>query len=152
MEELKASVVAVCAVSGAICAVENLIAGTGLKTQMRLLMSLVLMLTVITPFVRGGIDIELPEAGDFGVDIGWSQEIYREELARQTAENVCEVLRGQIEAAGVSCGEISAEVNISEDMSISISRVTVSAEDFDAAAEIVRSCLGSGTEVCNGDT
>ena len=43
------------------------------------------------------------------------------------------------------------DVNISEDNSISISKVTVSAEDFAAASEIIRNCLGSETEVENGD-
>lgn len=150
MEELKNAVIAVCAASGAICAVDSLAAGTRLRSQMKLLLSMVLMLVAVTPFIRGGFDLELPDMSVYSSDFAYTAEIYSAELARQTAENIAEVLRSQIAAAGIECGDIEVEVNISDDMSISISRVTVSAADFEGASAVIRSSLGSDTEVYNG--
>ena len=78
-------------------------------------------------------------------------EIYNEELKRQSAENISSVLRDQIAAAGINCDKIEIDVNISEDSIISISKVIITADDFEAAASIVRSSVGSETEVVNGN-
>ena len=58
----------------------------------------------------------------------------------------------QIEAAGIKCEKIETEVNISETNSISISSVTIRADNFEAAAKVVRNSLGAETEVYNGNT
>ena len=75
-------------------------------------------------------------------------EIYNEELKRQSAEKYFFfVLRDQIAGAGINCDKIEIDVNISEDSIISISKVIITADDFEAAASIVRSSVGSETEV-----
>ena len=84
-------------------------------------------------------------------EYGYSAEKYRDELAGRCRENLTSVLRQQFESNGINCREIEVDVNILEDNSISISKVTVSAEDFAAASEIIRNCLGSEKEVENGD-
>ena len=151
MDGFKAAAAAICAASGAVCAVGGLVSGTRLKDQMKLLLDMIMLLVVITPFVSGGIAVEMPDTSGFTADLGSARERYIEQLEEQTGSNICDVLREQITAAGISCGEISAEVNISKDMSISISRVTVSSDSFEAAAEIIRRSIGSDTEVVNGD-
>lgn len=153
MEEFSNAVKAVCIVSAAVCIVENLVSGTRLRSQMRLILNLVLLMAVTAPFVRGGLEFELPDFGKYdSPDYSYSMEIYHEELKRKTSENVSAVLLEQITAAGIKCEKIEVGVNISEDSSISISRVIISADDFNGAAEIVRSSLGSETEVIDENT
>lgn len=153
MENFKAAVTSVCIVSAAICLIENLTSGTALKNQMKLMMKLIFALALLTPIVSGGAGIELPEPEDYEFsDDGYSLELYNSELEKAISENVADVLRGQLRAAGISFGNISVSVNISDDGSISISKVVISAEDFRAASEIIKNSLGEGTEVINEDT
>ena len=57
----------------------------------------------------------------------------------------------QIKASGIKCEEIKVSVNISETNSIDINSITVSADNYEAAADVIRSSLGAETEVRNGN-
>lgn len=151
MDSMKAAAAAVCAVSAGSAVIEWLFGGTGLKQQLKFILDLILAIVVISPFVSGGMDIHLPQVNTFDLGgYGYSQELYMDALAEQTQQNVSEVLREQIEAAGITCEDIVPEVNISEDMCIDIVRVVLTADDFAAAAGIVRDSLGADTEVVDG--
>lgn len=151
MDDIKTAAAAICAVSAGSAVIEGIFGGTQLRQQMKLLMDLILAILLISPFVKGGMDLQLPRINTFDLgEYSYSQELYMEALAEQTRENVSGVLREQIEAAGIACGDIVPEVNISEDMCIDIVRVVLSADDFSAAAGIVRDSLGADTEVVDG--
>lgn len=152
MEDFKNAVMAVCIVSAGVCMIENMVSGTKLKSQMKLLLNLTVASVLIASFTKSGIDFELPDFRAYDTaEYGYSQEIYLEEMCRQTAENVSGILLEYLSAAGINCSKIETEVNISEDTSIFISKVTISADDFGKAAEIIRNSIGSDTEVINGD-
>lgn len=151
--DLKPAVLAVCAVSAAKCLIGQAAGAAKMKNQIRLMLDVLLALVLITPFVQGFSGFELPQVGVYELaDYGYSQELYLQALSEQTAANVEEILAQQLTAAGVGCEKIVADVNISEDNSISITKVTVTTEDFEAAAEIVKNSLGRETEVVNGSS
>lgn len=150
MENIKSAVMAVCIVSAVKCLIGSITAVSKLKNQIGMLLNLLLAVVMISPFVNGLSDFELPEISDYeltGYD--YSDDIYASALAEQTAMNVESVLIQQISSAGIQCEKINAEINISPDYSISISRVTVTSEDFEVVAEIIRKSLGDETEVIN---
>lgn len=150
METIKSTVSSVCIVSAGLFAVRCLIADQTLRIRAETILKMIFALVLISPFVRGGFSIELPELTEYELaDNSFSRQAYMAELAKQTAENIQQVLMEQINASGVKCENISADVNISEDGSIFISKVTVRADDPEMAADIVRNCLGSDTEVIN---
>ncbi|HAE51864.1 MAG TPA: hypothetical protein DCG30_01230 [Ruminococcus sp.] len=152
MEGIKNAVRAACAVSVGICIMENLTAGTKFRNQLKLMLSLILAIVLISPFLKGWESIDIPDVNDFDLaEYGYSADIYSQELKKQTEKNISDVLAEQISAAGINCGEILTEVNISEDFSISINRVTVKTDDFFGAERIIRETLGSSTEVINGN-
>lgn len=152
MEEFSNAVKAVCAASAAVCLIEYTTAGSCMKRQMKMLLDLIMAVIILTPFVKGTFSLELPEIrGISPPQQEAAAELYNEQMCRQTAENIGAVLHQQIAAAGISCESIGIEVNISDEGSICINRVTISTEDFAAAAEIVRNSLGNDTEVLNGD-
>ena len=152
MDDLALTIKGICIASAGIFLMENLVGGTRLKNQMKLLMKLVLAILIIYPFVKEGCEFEMPEISAFEQqDFSDMTAIYNEELKRQSAENISSVLRDQIAAAGINCDKIEIDVNISEDSIISISKVIITADDFEAAASIVRSSVGSETEVVNGN-
>jgi len=150
MENFKNAVMAVCIVSAGVCMIENMVSGTRLKSQMKLLLNLTVITILIASFTEGSISFELPDFSSYSVEYDYSQKAYADEICRQTAENISSALSQQISSAGINCTEIKTEVNISDDNSIFISKVTISADDFGTASEIVRNSVGSNTEVVNG--
>lgn len=150
MEDFKNAVMAVCIVSAGICMIENMVTATKLKSQMKLLLNLTVATVLIASFTKGGISFELPDFPSYDAD-EYSYSLYSEEMCRQTAENISGILLEQLSAAGINCSKIETEVNISDDNSIFISKVTISADDFGKATEIIRNSIGSDTEVINGD-
>lgn len=150
MEDFKNAVMAVCIVSAGVCMIENMVSGTKLKSQMKLLLNLTVASVLIASFTKGGISFELPDFPSYDAD-EYSYSVYSEEMCRQTAENISGILLEHLSAAGINCSKIETEVNISDDNSIFISKVTISADDFGKAAEIIRNSIGSDTEVINGD-
>lgn len=152
MEGLNSAVRAICAVSAVMCVVEALAGGTRLKGQLRLILDLILALVLTAPFVKGGMDLQLPVIDQADLSAyGYSQEVYLAQIKAQSEENIASVLAEQISGAGISCEKVSVEVNISPDLSIDISKVELKTDSFSQAAEVVRSSLGAETEVVDGD-
>ena len=135
-------------VSAGICAVRSLVSGSPLSRKTELIMKMIFAAVLISQIVSGCLKIELPRTENYELsDYGYSREKYYEELMRQTSANLTEVLFQQLDSNGIICEKINVSVNISEDGSISISKVTVSTDDNEKAAEIIQNCLGLDTEV-----
>lgn len=149
MENVKSAVMAVCIVSAVKCLIESVSGASKLKNQLAMVLNLLLAVVMITPFVSGISGFELPEISEYEFEYDYSGDVYAQALADETADNIAGVLAEQIASAGIPCEKIEVAVNISPDYSISISSVTVTSEDFQAVAEIVRKSLGDGTEVVN---
>lgn len=149
MENIKSAVMAVCIVSAVKCLIGNISAVSKLKNQLSMILNLLLALVMISPFASGISEFELPEISDYTIDYDYTNDVYAEILVQETESNIEAVLMEQITASGIICEKIDVEVNISPDYSISINRVTVTSEDFQAVSEIIRKSLGDGTEVIN---
>ena len=151
MENIKGIVAALCFVSAGIYGVRNIVSDTALRRKAEVILKMVFAVILISPFVNGTFSFELPEFSEYELsEYSFSQDEYESELIRQSSENISQVLAEQITASGTACGKVVAEVNISEDGSIIISKVIVEADDFEKAADVVKSCLGEATEVVNG--
>ena len=138
---------AICIVSAGVCMIENMVSGTRLKSQMKFLLNLTVITVLIASFTKGSLNFEMPDIQS--EDTEYSQELYNNEICRQTAENISSILSEQINNAGIICTEINTEVNISDDNSIFISKVIISADDFEKAEKIIKNNVGSNTEVVN---
>lgn len=153
MEGLSSVIKAVCIISAAICMIDCLVAGTRFKNQMKFLLNLVFVTVIITPIINGVFTLELPEL-DMSVVTEYedTDELYIEEIKKQTGANISAVLKQQLEASGINCSDIETNINISETNSISINSVTVKADDFEAAVQVIRNSLGAETEVYDGNS
>ena len=151
MDGMKSIAMSVCLVSAGICTIRSLLSGSVLRERAEVLLKMVFIVVLINPFVRGTFSFELPELTDYELsEYSYSREESERELIQQASENISQVLLEQITAAGIVCENISAEVNISDDGSIIISKVTIMTDDFEKAEKIVGRCLGSEMEVLNG--
>ena len=153
MEVMRNAVKAVCAVSVITGLINVLAGGLRLKGQLIMIMDMLLLIVIITPFIRGMNEFELPEPDTYITDnYDYSEEMYISALREQTISNITDILAAQTEAAGFFCESIQPQINISDDMCISIERVVIKADDFEGAAEVIRSSLGADTEVLDGNT
>ncbi len=153
MESIKSTVAAICAVCAARTVIGGILSESKLKSGVIIMLDLFLALTMITPFAQGTIEFELPNLNDFSytsADI--EHDSYAAAVKEQTEENINSVLEQQFQSAGINFTSVETNVNISADYSISISSVTIMAEDYTAAALIVKSSLGMETEVINGNS
>ena len=148
MEGIRASVMAVCTVSAAICLAEQLMQGTRLRTPVQLILRLVLAAVIMMPFA-GVTDVSLPDIAAYTFDEEdlYGEELYLSELKRLTEENLADSLMEELTAEGIKCGKITPEINISQDGGISIIRVVLAAGTDEGAAEVIRRSLGADTEV-----
>ena len=149
MSDITTAVRTICLMAAGIGLLENITSGTKLRTQMEFILKLVLAAAIAAPFVSGSFDLSdisinsISEAEDY-------TDVYQQELAAQTSQNISDVLSAQLKAAGIAVGNIRTEVNISQDGSISINKVIVETEEPEAAARLIRNSLGQETEVING--
>lgn len=152
MDSIISAVKSVCIISAAICIIDLLASGTKFRNQIKFLLNLVFILVIITPITGEISEFSIPDVENyFNTDYSKSEEVYYKELERQTSENISSVLKAQIEAAGIICYKLETSINISKTNSISISSVTISTDNFEEAAAIIRNSLGSETEVLNGN-
>lgn len=153
MEGIKSTVIAICAVSAARCIVGNAAATSKLKSGLTTIFNLLLALIMITPFAQGTICLELPDISDYSYPVAdYGDDAYAMALKSETEANITAVLQQQFDSAGINYELIETNVNISADYSISISSVTITAKDYEAAALMVKNCLGMETEVINGNS
>jgi len=151
MGDFTEAVRTVCFVSVGICLIGKISGATKLKAQLEFIFKLILAVVIVSSFFSGDIEFDLSDIK--GLCVAESTDysgIYENELARQTGENISDVLMSQLRAAGITVEKIRTEVNISEDGSISINKVIVEAEEPEAAADLIRNSLGQETEVING--
>lgn len=153
MEGIKSTVLAICAISAARCIVGNAAAASKFKSGLTTMFNLLLAMIMITPFAQGTISLELPDISDYSYPVAdYGDDAYAIALKSETEANITTVLEQQLDSAGINFELIETNVNISADYSISISSVTITAEDYEAAALMVKNCLGMETEVINGNS
>ncbi|MDE5764291.1 MAG: hypothetical protein K2N49_02190 [Ruminococcus sp.] len=150
MENIKTAVIAVCGISAVRCIIGGISSSAKLKNNVMMILNIMLAVVMSAPFLNGCSEFEIPEFSGYSLDYDYSQDKYAQKLCETTAENISEILEQQFSSSGIYCEKILVEVNISAEYSISISRVMIITEDFEAAALIVKSCLGAETEVVNG--
>lgn len=141
----------ICFLAVCICLLQMLTDGTRLKAQAAFVYKLVFAAVLAGTVLKLCSGFELPEITQYEAgDYSSAAEVYRTELERKAGENISDVLYSQLRAAGIDIENITAEVNISEDGSIDISKVIISSSDPLAAAELICRSLGQETEVING--
>lgn len=151
MEEIKTAIKTICILTVSICMIEYLTSWTRLKNQMKYILNGIFVLVLTVLLINVVSSAELPSLADYTeIQSTYdSNELYISEMKAQTEANISLVLQQQLDSFGIKYEKIETTVNISETNSISISKVTVTAEDFKSAKRIIKNSLGEETEVVN---
>lgn len=154
MNELKSAVSALCILGAGAYLCQLILGGTKLNRQVSLLITMFMAATLLGFFGKGLESFEIPEIPPLALEGNdCASEMYRHELENESAGNICKVLMAQLNAAGIEPEKIEADVNISPDGSISITKVRLTGCG-EEGAELVRKSLGCEREVVEivGDT
>lgn len=146
---MKAMILSVCIVSLALNVCENLISGTNLYKQVKFVLSLILLISVFSPFIRNEYIFDLPDIPEAELSENYSQEVYNNELAQRVSENISAVLSDELKKNGISFDFIQTDINISDSDGISINKVRIGTDNFQYAEKIIKENLGEETEVIN---
>ncbi len=138
LETLKSSVLTVCLLSIAVSVCLFLCPENALRKQVRFLVSLMFLVSLLPAFVR-------PEFSDIPGSVQQSQAD-RTALAL-TEQTVKQTLASVLEQKGISCSEISVSLHIDENHCISISDVSVTCDDFQQTLRTLRELLGEGVNL-----
>lgn len=131
MEKIKNIVLCLCLVGIAISVLDLIAPGEKLKKQLRLLFSGVFILVMLSPFVNGNINIDIPAWSDFENSAETEQltelvdGILKSEIEGEIRASLAEALS----LSGIVANEILVSVNIEDNSCISITNVQILLSD-----------------------
>jgi len=145
---LRNTVLAVCMISAGASLLGGIVSGTRLGRHVTFTVDLILLAALLSPFVsilRPGYVSSV--FSDITFDEESAGKKYRKMLCAETAGRIKEMINEQMNARGIYCAGIEPVLNISDKGCIIIECVRIETSSPDAAAEVIRYCLGAETEV-----
>ena len=137
MERMRAIVLSACAVSLLAGALDAIRPSPKFDRQMKLLLSAVFLLAILTPLAQGSRDFSVDWSGD-GV---FSAELT--ETAACAAENLEMTLQQQLSAGGVPDAKVQVQMHTAEDGRIEIDCVTAFCTEPEKARALLAESLGN---------
>lgn len=146
METMRAIVLVTCVISLLSGVLDALRPNAKFDRQMRLLLSAVFLLAILTPLVKGAREMQVDWDRDMTVsqDLTAAMAVQTEACAVENLENT---LKELLQKGGVADAEVEVEMHITEDNSIEIEHVTVFCEDTETAESLLAECLGEEVKI-----
>ena len=142
MERMRAIVLSACAVSLLVGALDAIRPSPKFDRQMKLLLSAVFLLAILTPLVQGSRDFSVDWSGD-GVFSAELTETVAQETAACAAENLEMTLQQQPSAGGVPDAKVQVQMHTAEDGRIEIDCVTAFCTEPEKARALLTESLGN---------
>ena len=120
--------------------------------QIKIIFSLIFVLSIVTPFVNGEVNIS--ESFDFvdaSADVLYEKNIAANEYLKSSVENnISSTIGSYLKENEISFDEIKTSINISDYGSISINEIEIAVDDTAQGDEIialVRNKTGENTDI-----
>ncbi|MGN0606731.1 MAG: hypothetical protein ACI4JM_09440 [Oscillospiraceae bacterium] len=155
MDILNKIIMTACLCGTAVSICDMLCADSRYSKQINFILSLVFVTGIITPvsYALKNFDVSAAMSGiyEYNTDRAKNNEEYIKYLKRAVEDNINASFRDILESEGISVRKIYSEVDISENYSISIIKAGIECDDFEKAAEIIKSTAGEEFEIWNMD-
>lgn len=138
MEQLRASVTGVCMLSAAVGICTLLRPGKELERQVRFLISVLFLLSIIVPLTQ----MELPAWTAEETVQAADSTAFESALLRETQTRTEDALRERLTEAGISCEALSVTLYMGEDRCIYCSEVQAVCSEPDSVYTVLREALG----------
>lgn len=154
MESLRSAAAVICFLGIAFSIAEGFLPDEKFKGEYKLLFLMMLIVLAVKPFLSGKIAAESDIAVTASENISESAYEYGGEcIKKAVSDNIARTFESMCREKNISA-EISADINISDDGSISINRVKVMADSdemTEAAIRLIQSETGGDFEIISGD-
>lgn len=147
MDTVRQVVLCACAVSIALSMADMMMPSERFFKQLRFLFSLILMIGVTAPMVKGEVSLQKVMAAADAAPVTDTQEMVQESVCHSAEENLEAALTAQLTSAGIGCEALSVQIHIDEDGRISISEVRLRCPEPEAAKRILAAQLGADVPV-----
>lgn len=142
-----------CFVSVAVSVADMICPEKKFDKQLKVIFSLLFVIASVSPFIKGTITFEFPDISDISVNKSIDYIEYTDELIKEIENNVAQGLKNELSEKNLYIKEIYASVNISDNNSISISKVVFYPKNDDDGEKIqneIKNILGKDTEIIRG--
>lgn len=138
MNVIQSTVLIVCVVSIIFCIVSNMIDTSKFEKELRLIFFSILITTVLKSVAN--IDTSNLQWDYLGESLQYTDqsEVYKQVATTQVETSIQQLLQDN----GLHCENISLDINITEDSSISINKVLLNVDDFQKACYLLRQNFG----------
>ena len=147
MDSIKEMIVSICTLSLVIGIVHAIKPGEKFEKQIRLFTACLFLMAVLSPV----LDISRNPEHDWSYEAGENtQELYEaadEETLILAEEELEAALMQELAHQSIPCSRIDAEMNILEDMSISITSVSAASTKPEEAEKALRELLGEDVNI-----
>lgn len=153
MASFSSLIAVACFISLAISFIDMICPEKKFDKQLKVIFSLVFVIAVMNPFIKGDINFDFPEFDMVSADISFKEETYTDEVIKQIEKNIEEGLKTELMEKEIDTEKILVTVNISDNNSISITKVIFYTETSEKEEEIrteIRKILGNETEIIRG--
>lgn len=141
MDTMRAVVLATCVISLLTGLLDSLKPSAKFDRQMRLLLSAVFLIGILTPLCKGAVALEPQWNEEISVSDAVSVAVDTE-VIEQTIQNTEKLLETYLQENGVTDGNVLVEMHMTQDSRIEIEHVTVYCADTETAKEVLKAYLG----------
>lgn len=138
MNVIQSTVLIVCIISIIFCIVSNMVDTSKFEKELRLIFFSILITTVLKSIAN--IDTSNLQWNYLGESLQYTDqsEVYKQVATTQVETSIKQLLQDN----GLHCENISLDINITEDSSISINKVLLNVDDFQKACNLLRQNFG----------
>lgn len=146
METMRTIVLVTCVISLLSGVLDALKPNAKFDRQMRLLLSAVFLLGILTPLAKGAVHFQ----PDWNDDVTVPEELTAAmavQAETQAGENLATSLEELLQNEGITDAEVEVDMNMTEDSRIEIEHVTAFCADTETARQLLTECLGEEVKI-----
>ena len=149
MEHFRESILSVCMLSASI-GILSLIYPSALDRQIKFLMSMLFLVSMITPFVGMEFPTESAIVTAEQIEQGKIRlsDKLQETVLKESEKRICEAVKEKLNSAGIRCDRVEVELHMNDENCIYCSEVKAECDNFADACRILNALFGEEVEIC----
>ncbi len=153
MEHIRESILSACMLSASV-GILSLIYPAVLDRQIKFLMSMLFLVSMITPFIGMEFPTESAIVTAEQIQQGTIRlsDKVQESILQESQKRICEAVTEKLNSAGITCQSVEVELHMNDENCIYCSEVTVECDNFADACRILNALFGEEVKICVTET
>ena len=153
MEHIRESVLAACLLSAS-AGILSLIYPAVLDRQIKFLMSMLFLVSMITPFVGMEFPTESTIVTAEQIEQGTVKlfDTVQQTILQESEKRICEAVTEKLNSAGITCQSVEVQLHMNEENCIYCSEVKAECDNFADACRILNALFGEEVKISVTET